>query len=289
MTVAISLKVNDGIVLAADSATTMLNFDPVTGHPVASYVYNNANKVFNLFKGLPVGLIMWGLGSIGRSSISTLVKDFRDEYSAKINPDSYTIESIAKDFKRFIYDSRVASYPASVGRDSYILGFTVAGYSTNEHFAEEWRIDITGNGCADPYPVRPKEASGVAWNGESEALFRFIRGYSQFLPNVLTMVGIDAAKSTEIITHCNNNLLAPLIVDAMPIQDAIDLAVFLVNVTIGYSKFTPGAQTVGGPIEVATITRHEHYKWIKRKHYFGNELNPGKSYADFNRHSEPRE
>ncbi len=40
------------------------------------------------------------------------------------------------------------------------------------------------------------------------------------------------------------------------------------------SRFTPGAPTVGGPIEIATITKHEDFKWVKRKHYWEEKYNP---------------
>ncbi len=60
----------------------------------------------------------------------------------------------------------------------------------------------------------------------------------------------------------------------MPIQDAIDLAEFLVDLTTKFIRFCDGAQTVGGPIEIATITKHEDFKWIKRKHFFPRELQP---------------
>lgn len=59
----------------------------------------------------------------------------------------------------------------------------------------------------------------------------------------------------------------------MPIQDAIDLAEFLVHAAIMYSRFSPGAQIVGGPIEIAAITKHEGFKWIRRKHYYDQRLN----------------
>jgi len=72
VTIAINLKVNDGVVLAADSATTFVD---QAGNVVK--VYNHANKVFNLCKGLPIGAITWGSGSIGKASISTLAKDLR--------------------------------------------------------------------------------------------------------------------------------------------------------------------------------------------------------------------
>jgi hypothetical protein len=60
----------------------------------------------------------------------------------------------------------------------------------------------------------------------------------------------------------------------MPIADAIDLAEYLVEVTIGFVRFCPGNPTVGGPIEVAAVTRHEGFKWVKRKHYYDVKLNP---------------
>jgi hypothetical protein len=63
----------------------------------------------------------------------------------------------------------------------------------------------------------------------------------------------------------------------MPIQDAIDVAEFLVDSTIKFSRFTPGAATVGGPIEIAALTKHEGYRGIKRKYYFARELNPEES------------
>ncbi len=61
----------------------------------------------------------------------------------------------------------------------------------------------------------------------------------------------------------------------MPFRDALDLAEFLVDLTIRLTRFMPGPPTVGGPIEVAGITRHEGFKWIKRKHYYRSDLNPG--------------
>jgi hypothetical protein len=34
------------------------------------------------------------------------------------------------------------------------------------------------------------------------------------------------------------------------------------------------AETVGGPIDVAVISKGDGFIWIKRKHYFKPELNP---------------
>ena len=64
------------------------------------------------------------------------------------------------------------------------------------------------------------------------------------------------------------------LVDArMPIQDAIDLAQYLVDVTKGYFRFLPMADIVGGDTDLAVVTRHERFKWIKRKHFYPANLN----------------
>ena len=101
MTVAIALQVHDGIMLASDSALT-LNDPSKTGPESILNVYNNGNKIFNLHKGLPIGAVFYGAGSIGTSSVPTLVKDLRWRFSGgsdchkdwALNHDNYSIESV---------------------------------------------------------------------------------------------------------------------------------------------------------------------------------------------------
>lgn len=60
---------------------------------------------------------------------------------------------------------------------------------------------------------------------------------------------------------------------AMPVQDAIDLADFLVDVTKGWIRFLPGLEVVGGDTDICTVTKHEGFKWVRRKHFYPAELN----------------
>jgi hypothetical protein len=60
----------------------------------------------------------------------------------------------------------------------------------------------------------------------------------------------------------------------MPKQDIIELAEALVSITSIERKASTEQATVGGPVDVAFITRHEGFVWIKRKHYFDPRLNP---------------
>lgn len=60
----------------------------------------------------------------------------------------------------------------------------------------------------------------------------------------------------------------------MPKQDLIELAEALVSITAIERKASDDAGTVGGPIDVALITRSEGFVWVKRKHHFSADLNP---------------
>ena len=148
----------------------------------------------------------------------------------------------------------------------------IVGYSTGSPLAEEWKIDIENGMCNGPYLIRQPDQIGMTWNGEPEAITRLYKGFSPMLPFVLEKLGISKDKINELIN--SNALEIPMVISSMPIQDAIDLSNFLVDTTIKFSKYAPGPSTVGGPIEIAVITKHEGFKWVKRKHYYDIEINP---------------
>ena len=52
------------------------------------------------------------------------------------------------------------------------------------------------------------------------------------------------------------------------------MAEAFVNLTKFRRRITPERETVGGPIDVAVITKGDGFIWVKRKHYFDSELNP---------------
>jgi hypothetical protein len=64
------------------------------------------------------------------------------------------------------------------------------------------------------------------------------------------------------------------IVGMLPKDELAEMAESLVNLTSFERRVTPDAETVGGPIDVAVISRGDGFIWIKRKHYFDPELNP---------------
>jgi hypothetical protein len=89
-----------------------------------------------------------------------------------------------------------------------------------------------------------------------------------------TKHGLSAERAANARAKLAPELYELLFLEAMPIHDAVDLARFLVQTTIGFVKFSVSRpKTVGGPIEIATITKHEGFKWIERRHFFPLEDN----------------
>lgn len=62
-------------------------------------------------------------------------------------------------------------------------------------------------------------------------------------------------------------------VEFMPKPEMARMAEALVNLTSIKRRVSRGFETVGGPIDVAVISRAEGFVWVSRKHYFPRELN----------------
>jgi hypothetical protein len=276
MTIVVTVKINDGIVLAADSATT---FSDDKG--VAVKIYNNANKVFNLLKGLPIGSLTWGAGGIGAASISTISKDLRRRFSGndpdhldwKLDPENYTIEKVAEKAREFIFEELYMGEYGASPPQGYFLGYKVCGYSSGEPLPELWHFTIEGDKCEPPKLIRNQKDFGPNWDGEYEAMDRLILGFGSNFRQLLIGEGLSADQAQAGVMKMVEKLSVPVVLAAMPIQDAIELAAFMVETTIRFVRFNLRAETVGGPVEVAVITKHEGFKWVKRKLFFTSELN----------------
>jgi hypothetical protein len=62
-------------------------------------------------------------------------------------------------------------------------------------------------------------------------------------------------------------------VGVLPKDELAAMAESLVNLTVFKRKVSKAVETVGGPIDVAVISKGDGFIWVKRKHYFKAELN----------------
>lgn len=95
----------------------------------------------------------------------------------------------------------------------------------------------------------------------------------------LGKVSVDAFTdlTNNINDYASSNHVNPVLqaVSALPKDELASMAESLVNMTSFKRRVSMQAETVGGPIDVAVISKGDGFIWIKRKHYFKPEFNPG--------------
>lgn len=94
------------------------------------------------------------------------------------------------------------------------------------------------------------------------------------LKTVSTRIFADYQEHVE--AYRNKNYVDPVmsVVAMLPKDELATMAETLVNLTSFKRKVAMGSETVGGPIDVAIISKGDGFVWIKRKYYFKAELNP---------------
>ena len=264
MTIAVSIKINDGIVLAADSAMAVINRDGK-----ASNVYNNSTKIYKITRKLRTGITSWGAGRLKGKSIENIIHEFNYKLkSGELNFDlsTYTVKNIADLLKDFIYNNYYKTEPTdriaiqSINQNC-LFGCIVTGYDFDDSM-KTYVIKIEGE-----KKVSIPTHDAISYGGEVEPIERLINGYSQLMHERLTKrmpeEQINGTNSLFNIVkkEVKNNFTDP----GMPLQDAIDLARFLVKTAIGYRRFSCGSKTIGGHCDTAVITKNDGFTWISKK------------------------
>lgn len=97
------------------------------------------------------------------------------------------------------------------------------------------------------------------------------------IPNLAQIVE-DARKSVsdEWMSAARREHSLPMrrVLGVLPIDELAELAETLIRLQSLKEKVTKPSETVGGPVDVAVITKNEGLVWIRRKHYFDADLNP---------------
>lgn len=263
MTVCVSVKVAEGLVLAADSAV-MLSGKIKTPQGEAEGIiqtFQYANKVTR-FKDYPIGIMNWGSGSIGDRSIQSLIMEFEYGYPTKAQNKSYNINVIADELLKFITKRYNLAYPKEPKPP---LGLFIGGFSAKKFFPDEFSYEFPKSTAWNE--VRPntpdgRPSFGSNWFGQIDALIRLFKGYDLGSLGELVKRGVDKKIIEKWIQDAVSELL--IVFNGMPLQDAIDYAEYAVQVVIGRFRFGPGPPLCGGDIDIAVVTPG-NFEWAKRK------------------------
>lgn len=229
-------------------------------------LYENVSSL-TLHKTQPIVAMSNGAGNLGSASIIELVKYFRaqfmrDSSDLGLEESNYTIEQITHS---------AADYLGQYVQSNESFEFFVGGYGSTASLGEIWKFTFTDGGRTEPTLMVPQEIDAqILWGGSGEySLHRLILGRDMNIPQYLADAGVENA----VIEEMEQQVVTPIVDPAMPVQDAIDLADYLVKVAKGFSAFSPGMNVVGGETDIAVVTRHEGFKWVRRKHFYDRRLN----------------
>jgi len=215
------------------------------------------------------------MGHIGGRSISNLAKDFRYQISCgadAIDAKTYALSEVVDRANTFLTDCYSLANP-QLNKNDY-LEFWIGGYGANNTHGEIWKTVILDGVPQKPEQVNSEaDGQGVFWGGQAQAITRLLLGIDTAFVGALTDAGVAKELSEQLYKAARTRMETPVIHATMPTIDAIRLAEFLVDTTKGYFSFAFGSDIVGGATDLATVTKWEGFKWIKRKHFYPAQLN----------------
>jgi len=276
MTICISVRVSEGLVLAADSMATVegeYNNGKITQKGVLK-TFPNARKLTQM-KDYPIGILSWGSYMIGDRTVDSLIREY--EYSLpslieerekrrlrriqgveELEEYSFSVKELSDGLRNHIrnYMNKI-----NIDQREFHIGLMVGGYSYKEFYPEQWRMTFPNSKIES---VREGlSPCGANWYGVTDAIVRFHWGRDDKAGQLISeKFNIDKDEVMETLSQ----LQYPTLFEAMPLQEAIDYAYFLVNIAIGRARYVVGAPTVGGDVDIVAITPNE-FKWVKRKEW----------------------
>lgn len=280
MTIAVAYLASEGIVLGADSTSSV----PCN---VGLHYFDFNQKLFEIGEDSTVGILTWGLGGLEHISYRTLVAQLADELKAK--PASSIQELTERwvdlfwnEYSNLAWVKRVLDLHAKAPFDptnatpgarteaeqeeydnlrfSLVVGFCVAGYVLPSRIPQMAEVTF------DPLNGKPKSAiqSQVGFRGWGvpNIISRLVNGADENLKQAILTSGkwngtpgdLNAVIAQQMLAHAT-----------LPIRDAVDFVYSCIYSTIKAMKFSSMPQVCGGPIEVAVITTDRKFRWVRHK------------------------
>ncbi|RVC97439.1 MAG: hypothetical protein EOS66_04100 [Mesorhizobium sp.] len=153
-----------------------------------------------------------------------------------------------------------------------------------DHETPAWLAPFAQRNMADTF------SAGVSFDIYSSTLQSVTEGLAPFVQRLGEAANFDPAAienlgeliaqargeiGDAILAKARKEHALPMrrILGALPVDELAELAETLINLQSLKEKVTKPSASVGGPVDVAAITRSEGLVWIKRKHYFDSAIN----------------
>lgn len=257
MTLIVSLRIPDGIVIAGDSLSTVTAHGQLEGEvnfvcpscnqshsiphkipipPMTATTLSYTQKVFPFGEKLAVGT--FGENILSGKSIYFVMRMLEKHLSdkSKITTVTETAKIIAEEVHKLVevdFESQ-QTFLRDLQEQETVLGFQVAGYDED----------------TNPKTVEILLGKDVKCN-------------------VIDELGCTVSGKQEVSValwgvEVNDPRSKPPF-HLFSLQDAIDYAEFLIKTTSEHQRFSTSTPTVGGAVDIALLTPFDGFEWIRRK------------------------
>jgi hypothetical protein len=260
----------EGIVLAADSRVTLTAEmqQPGGAKLLLPATFDSATKLIRVQGQKYVAAVTYGAGAIGVQQPRTptsFVPEFEAEL-AKTSPGRLSVEDFAKSLGAFFSKQWASQMPPNYVGNPMV--FLVGGYDENLPYGTVFELNVPHA----PVPIQrfPPGQFGFTWGGQREYTDRILQGFDDRLPKMVQdFLKLSDAQASALRDHLKLQLSARIPYAFLPLQDCVDLAIFLVRSTITIHSWIVDIRGVGGAIDVATITRTDGYVPVQQKKVVG--------------------
>lgn len=265
MTIIAAVKTGTDLVVAADSKVTTLGLggiDP-SGNPIwLEQTYDFSTKIaFSPGNFWTVAIA--GQGSFGDIQVSDIVKSYNAQPFTTRKEQDIDLIKLVSDMDTI----RTSKYE-EVGVSKENIPLTNLLFFSSDPEGRSARAWDVNWGSSDPQVLEILTMPNVYLAGSCNDVITLLYGYCfAWIDEVATAIEVPGEKIRNALNEKTLPPIRKLNLGVMPLQDAIDFAVFLVKVQIQMKRFLPGNPNCGGPIDIAVIyglPRHE-IKWMPGK------------------------
>ncbi|MDD5342224.1 MAG: hypothetical protein PHI73_02725 [Patescibacteria group bacterium] len=240
MSLVVATYVPEGIAMASDSrqSVTISGKSPDGKEFNVETVNSDAVTKTFLLEKQKVGISNFGQDLLGGVPMASHIKRFSEE----VLKDTDDVELIARKLVDF--------FAKEFGKTD--CGFHVCGYKKDGKVSVPYVFYChIGRNEVSRRNLKPDNslAYGATWSGQADVI-----------SGLITPVVVADQTGTQKVLRQP----APIIWDAMPLQDAIDFSEFAIKATIDTIRFQARPKNVGGPVDVLVITP-DKASFIKNK------------------------
>ena len=237
MSLGVVFKGPEGIVLAADSRVILnVEMPGDTGKVLIPSTYDNATKLLEFQKQKYVGAVTYGIGAIGQKEPRTahsFLPEFENELQQEGNK-RLSVEEFARKLGRFFLRQWEICMPKEA--QPLDLIFLVGGYDEDAPYGRVFQIAIPSN----PAPIEQNKGQfGITWGGQLEYTTRLIKGMDPALPSfVQKFLNLTDEQRASLESHLEQNLSIKIPYQFLPLQDCVNLSIFLIRTSIEIQTWT---------------------------------------------------